>query len=209
MYRTIIIYLALLIVSTTAPAANQEWRFRVLLDDKEIGQHDFILQEQDNDLLLQSEANFEYRLLFVKLYGYEHRATETWSGNCLTGMQSTTDDNGDPYKVSGELQSGQFIVRGTEGVTEMPECSMSFAYWNPAFLQEQRLINIQNGEIVDIQVSDPAPEQVLVRGELRDSYRYKLQAGEMNIELWYSENNEWLALESEASGGRRLRYELL
>lgn len=203
------LFIALFMASATVQAQDREWRFRVLLDDKEIGQHDFILQEQGNDLLLQSEANFEYRLLFVKLYGYEHRATETWSGNCLTGMLSTTNDNGDPYQMSGELQSGQFIVSGTAGVTEMPECSMSFAYWNPEFLKEQRLINIQNGEVIDIQVSDPEPDQLRVRGELRSAYRYHLHAGKMRINLWYSKNNEWLALESEARGGRRLRYELL
>ena len=213
MHKIILLFIALLVVSATASATaqadNREWRFQVFLDDKEIGQHDFLLQKQDDGLLLQSEANFEYRLLFVKLYGYQHQATETWSGNCLTGMQSTTDDNGNPFQVSGELQSGQFIVRGAAGVNELPPCSMSFAYWNPAFLQQERLINIQNGELVDIQVSDPEPEQLLVRGELRDAYRYQLRAGEMNIELWYSDNNEWLALESDARGGRRLRYVLI
>jgi hypothetical protein len=30
----------------------------------------------------------------------------------------------------------------------------------------------------------------------------------MDITLWYSENSEWLALESVAKGGRILRYEL-
>lgn len=203
------IILALLINSSAAYADNREWRFRVLLDEKEIGRHDFILQQQDSGLVLQSEANFEYRLLFVKLYGYEHRATETWSGNCLTGMQSKTDDNGDPFEVSGALQEGQFIVRGNAGVTKLPPCSMSFAYWNPVFLQEEQLINIQNGEVVDIEVSEPEAEQLLVRGELRDAFRYQLRAGKMRIQLWYSDNEEWLALESEARGGRMLRYELL
>jgi hypothetical protein len=44
---------------------------------------------------------------------------------------------------------------------------------------------------------------------MQPAYRYLLGAGELQIELWYSENKEWLALETEARGGRRLRYELL
>ena len=86
---------------------------------------------------------------------------------------------------------------------------MSFAYWNPEFLRQERLINTQNGEVVDVEVSDPELVQLEVRGDQRKAWKYQLQAVEMQIDLWYSENNEWLALESDAKGGRRLRYELM
>ena len=67
----------------------------------------------------------------------------------------------------------------------------------------------QNGEILDVEVSEPELVQLEVRGTLQSAYRYLLGAGELKIALWYSENNEWLALETEARGGRRLRYQLL
>jgi len=209
MFNKIVLMIALMALSASVKAADQEWRFQVYLDDKKIGTHDFILQELDNQRLLQSEANFEYRLMFVKLYGYEHENTEIWTGDCLTGIESTTDANGKPFKVSGSLQGDRFVLKGTAGEAELPSCSMSFAYWNPAFLQQERLINVQNGEVLDIKVSEPERVQLEVRGVMQPALRYQLGAGEMKIELWYSENNEWLALETEARGGRRLRYELL
>ena len=86
---------------------------------------------------------------------------------------------------------------------------MSFAYWNPAFLEQGQLLNTQNGEFLDVEISPPVAEQLSVRGEQQASYRYRLEAGELRLDLWYSENNEWLALESEVQGGRKLRYELL
>lgn len=208
-FRQILLLVSLLSMSATGMAKQQEWRFRVFLDDKEIGRHEFVLQQQDSQQLLKSEANFEYRLLFVKLYEYQHQNTETWSGNCLTNIESSTDANGEPFKVSGSLRDGQFVVQGNKGVSQMPPCSMSFAYWNPDFLKEKQLINVQNGEVLDVVVSDPQQVQIMVRGKPETAWRYDLQAGEMNIELWYSENNEWLALETDARGGRRLRYELL
>ena len=209
MLGKIIVTIALLALSAPVVAGSQEWKFRVYLDDKEIGYHDFTLQELDNQRTMQSEANFEYRLLFVKLYGYEHENTETWTGDCLTGIESRTDANGKPFRVSGALQGDRFILSGTAGEAELPSCSMTFAYWNPVFLQQDRLINVQNGEVIDVKVSEPELVQLEVRGVLQPAWRYQLGAGEMNIELWYSENHEWLALETDARGGRRLRYELL
>jgi len=209
MFSKIALMIASLALSLSVMAADQEWRFQVYLDDKKIGTHDFVLQELDNQRKLLSEANFEYRLMFVKLYGYEHENTETWSGNCLTGIESTTDANGKPFQVSGSLQGDRFMLSGTAGEAELPSCNMSFAYWNPVFLQQERLINVQNGEIHDIEVSEPELVQIEVRGVMQAAYRYLLDAGELKIELWYSEDNEWLALETEARGGRRLRYQLL
>lgn len=209
MIRISALVFALLILSVSAKADRQEWRFQVYLDDKKIGYHDFFLKDLENQRVLQSEANFEYRLLFVKLYGYEHENTETWTGDCLTKIESTTDANGKPFQVSGSLQGDRFVLKGSAGEAELPSCSMSFAYWNPVFLQQEQLINTQNGEVLDIYVSEPERVQLVVRGVLQPAFRYQLAAGEMQIDLWYSENNEWLALETEARGGRRLRYELL
>lgn len=209
MLNRIILAVVLLLQAGTAFAAGQEWRFRVYLDDKEIGYHDFVLEQVDNQQRLQSEASFEYRLMFVKLYGYEHENTETWTGECLTAIDSTTDANGKPFQVSGSLEGDRFVLNGTAGQVELPSCNMSFAYWNPAFLKQDRLINTQNGEVLDIEVSEPERVEIEVRGVLQPAWRYQLGAGEMKIELWYSENHEWLALETEARGGRRLRYQLL
>ena len=209
MFKKMTLLLVLLTLAGTATANEQEWRFRVFLDDKEIGYHNFFLQKLEEESQLQSEAKFEYRLLFVKLFGYQHENVETWRGNCLIKINSKTDSNGEPFQVNGTLEGESFLLSGTAGESQLPPCSMSFAYWNPDFLQQDRLINVQNGEVLEIEVSEPELVELEVRGVLQPAYRYLLGAGEMKIELWYSENNEWLALETDARGGRRLRYQLL
>ena len=62
---------------------------------------------------------------------------------------------------------------------------------------------------LDVQVSEPVRDEIEVRGVTQSAVRYRLEAGDMNIELWYSESHEWLALETDARGGRRLRYVLI
>lgn len=188
---------------------EEAWRFRVYLDDREIGYHDFYLQRSGDLRVLRSEANFEYRLLYVPLFRYAHENTETWSGDCLRSIESRTDSNGEPYRVDGRAEPGYFQVDASAGAAKLPECVMSFAYWNPAFLGQGWLLNTQNGEFLEVEISAPVAEPLTVRGEPQPSYRYRLEAGELRLDLWYSTRNEWLALESEVRGGRKLRYELL
>lgn len=194
--------------ASAAEAPQKEWRFRVYLDDKEIGSHDFFLTEGEDGQQLRSEAQFVYKLLFVKLYEYLHFNTETWQNDCLAGIESETDANGKPYRVSGEREDGGFRVSGSKGEAVLPDCVMTFAYWNPDFLQQRRLLNSQNGEYVEIEVQPPAADELEVRGSVQPARRYQLTAGELEIKLWYSLDREWLALES-VTDGRSLRYELL
>jgi len=84
---------------------------------------------------------------------------------------------------------------------------MSFAFWNPKALEQANLLNAQDGELLEVEISNPVFEELEVLGESRPSYRYRLAAGALNLDLWYSTNNEWLALESEVRAGRILRYE--
>ena len=88
------------------------------------------------------------------------------------------------------------------------ECVMSFAYWNQDFLGESQLLNTQTGEYMDIIVEEVGNEMLEVRGQAVTATRFKLTASEVDLTLWYSPNNEWLALESVAKGGHIIRYEL-
>ena len=190
-------------------AAGNSWRFRVFLDDREIGYHHFYLAEAGGTSQLRSVASFEYKVLFVKLFHYEHENFETWSGDCLQSINSQTDANGEPFNVEGRIHDGEFQVVGSNGEAALPECVMSFAYWNPLFLEQSSLLNTQNGDYQPVEISPPVFEELEVRGEQRPSYRYRLAAGALNLDLWYSTEREWLALESEVKGGRKLRYELM
>ncbi|NNL95324.1 MAG: hypothetical protein HKO64_06840 [Xanthomonadales bacterium] len=201
--------LALSLAPGLVMAQQQEWNFRVFLDDREIGRHDFTLQEQGEAQQINSVADFEYKLLFVKLYEYQHSNTETWKNDCLESIDAKTNANGDRYRVEGEQVAQGFLLRAGSGRELLPACVMTFAYWNPDFLDSTQLLNSQNGELVEVSFSEPEQEELMVRGDLRTAFKYQLQAGDMNIRLWYSETNEWLALESDARGGRVLRYELM
>ena len=184
------------------------WQFRVYLDDREIGYHHFYLAENGDVKQLRSVASFEYKLLFVKLFHYEHENLETWNGDCLQSIDSQTDANGKPFRVDGRRSDGQFRVNATAGDATLPECVMTFAYWNPEFLEQPRLLNPQTGEYVDISVEQAGSDILEVRGQQVPATRFRLTADDFDLTLWYSPDDEWLALESVAKGGHIIRYEL-
>jgi hypothetical protein len=176
--------------AASADLATREWRFDVSLDGKPIGKHLFVLRDVGDSRELTSDARFRVRVLFFDAYRYDHRALETWRGDCLQQLDASTEVNG---------------KRTVVDVTPRDECVQTFAYWNPGILRASRLLNPQTGEYVPVQVrdlgSDPIAGQMAQRFRLIGSGQTPLE-----IDLWYSPAREWLALESRTPEGRTLRY---
>lgn len=78
---------------------TDEFRFNVWFDQKPIGSHAFSISTDQATLNVRSNARFEFKLLFVPVYQYDHEAVEVWQGNCLESVNSTTRDNGKRYRV--------------------------------------------------------------------------------------------------------------
>ena len=212
-FNLLMIGLFALAFATPVPASvvdaeAERWEFDVYLNDKKVGKHSFEVMETDGVRQVLSEANFVYRVLFIPAYQYEHRSAERWAGNCLLEFDARTNANGDRIAVSGARKESGFLVERGEEPLALPDCVMTFAYWNPDFLQQPRLLNPQTGDYVDVNVEKVGTETLEVRGEAVEATRYRLTAYEVDVTLWYSPNDEWLALESVAKGSNIIRYEL-
>lgn len=191
-----------------ANTTTREWNFTAYLDDSEIGYHRFALTQSGPERELLSEARFNVKFLFIDAYRYAHEAREQWRGDCLARIDTTTDDNGKAHRVHGTLTADGLRIDASTEQTLLPQCVMSFAYWNPDFLKQTRLLNAQNGEYLDVRVKALGPDTIAVRGQVTPARRYQLSARDLDIELWYSPTGDWLALDSITADGKRLRYRL-
>ncbi|WP_129779671.1 DUF6134 family protein [Peristeroidobacter soli] len=199
---------ALLALGATPASANQTWDFRVFLDQKEIGTHRFDLVDRDGERELTSEARMAVKLLFVTAYTYDHHDVEHWHGDCVTRLSSTTDDNGEKHRVDVQRRDGETVVRTLDGTQRLGECVLTFAYWNPAMLRQTELLNSQDGERVKVKITDAGADAIDVRGVKTPARRYELRSEKLSIDLWYSEQQQWLALESKTKRGQKLIYKL-
>jgi hypothetical protein len=185
------------------------WKFRVYLDDRDIGFHEFTVVGDGRDARVEIDARFDVKFLFITAYTYRHTNVEVWRDGCLQRIESETDANGDLIEVAGNLSEAGFELDGS-GVVRVVEsdCVKTFAYWNPAILQSDRLLNAQTGEWVPVTVSEQGLETLEVAGTAIAARRYQISMEEGAIDLWYhGDNGQWLALEAPTEGGRILRYE--
>lgn len=185
-----------------------EWNFEVFLDDKKVGTHLFEVMEAADERQVQSVADFEVKFLFFSAYSYQHTAVEKWDENCLRQFDAKTKVNGEPTAVSGETAESGFVVEKNDSKELLPNCVMTFAYWNPEFLKQEQLLNPQTGEYLDVDVQLLGTDTLEVRGEMVKAQRYQVTAKGIDLMVWYTNDDEWVALESVAKSGHVIRYKL-
>lgn len=195
------------LLSTPAAAADQAWEFEVSLDDRRIGYHRFLLSEDGDRRVLETEAAFDVKLLFITAFRYRHSNVEVWDDGCLESINARTDSNGRMFEVKGTRKAERLSIMRNNGDDELEECVRTFAYWDPAVLEADRLLNSQTGEYESVSVRDDGNDVISIDGMPVAARRYVLSAKAGDIRLWYAADSDtWLALEAPAKGGRTIRY---
>jgi hypothetical protein len=181
-----------LLVSGGVEAASKEWRFRVFLDDLDIGYHHFRLTENGSKTRLVTRAELEVTFLMVPVFSYTHENTESWNGGCLESIASVTDENGDWYRVDGGAAAEGFRVTTNAGESLLPDCISTFAYWDKSFLQRKALLNSQTGEYVEVEV-DYLGERLISAGEWK-ARTWSWSSGTRRKETGLRCNQSWKAI---------------
>jgi hypothetical protein len=198
--------LAVFLPLTAGAGTGSEWRFRVYLDDREIGYHHFTLEQDSNTRRLVTEARFDVTFLKLPVFRYRHSNEEIWNDRCLARISSSTDENGRQFRIEGSAGENGFLLSTRDGDRSLPDCVRTFAYWDRTFLESSRLLNAQTGEYLDVEVLDLGKQTIALRDSVQAAHHYRLHSAQATIDLWYSETGRWLALESTTDSGRVLRY---
>jgi hypothetical protein len=183
------------------------WHFAVLLDGTRIGEHQFMVARHGDDVVVDTLAHFKVKAFFIPLYSYDHRDHEIWRHGCVMAINSETHDNGKTLTVQGSLHRDLLDVVSSRGSESIAGCVKTFAYWDPAFLAERRLLNSQTGEYQLVAVTRTGTQDITSGGHPISADHYEVRATHLAIDLWYSSAGAWLALESKLDNGRTLRYE--
>jgi len=183
------------LVSVASAQSKQTFNFDVLLDKKPIGTHAFTITNNGTNQTIETIARFD-----VKKNG------------CVVSVESSTDSNGDDFSVSLSKQGNDHTVINQDGKKSVnTECLYTFAYWDKNFVDQQRLLNTQNGDMVDIQVRSTEPKRIKVGNRQIEATGFHITepSKDIDIKVYYdSSNDQWVALESVVNKKRTLRYVL-
>lgn len=199
-----------MLVLFSSPLLAKEWAFDVFLDKSKIGLHTFKL---DQNNFLTSRAQFIVKVFFINAYSYDHTAKEQWQGDCLSGLVANTIEDKVVTNIKGTKKEAGFEINNSKAKQILPQCVMTFAYWNPKILLQKKLLNPQNAEYLDTTFEDLGIKTINVKGMPTETQHYKLNGSldgktKLNIELWYAGNTDWVALKSTTPEGYEIIYSL-
>lgn len=185
--------------------------FRVFIDDKEVGEHDFRFSGNPDQFELESTADFAYKVAFVTVFSYEHEAQERWQDGCMVALESSTRERGKDLSVTGSTVDGGFSLEGSAegaGQTHDIDCAWGFAYWTPALRERERLINPQDGRLFEVEWEDLGEQPLSLEGQSVQARAWALRSpgNELDITLYYDPDDCWIGLDSVVGGDRTLRY---
>ena len=181
---------------------TEVWMFDAFIGKKKIGVHQFEVIRSGDKIIAKSSASFEYKVLKIPLFKYEHSVVEVYdSQSCLKSISSETTTNSKRIQLLGEKKGDNFFVTGANEATFGGACLMPFAYWSPRLLNQKALINGQTGVITPIKVRS------VDSGD--NEKNYVLSGKDLDIELSYSSEDKWTGLQSKLPLGRTLKYALV
>lgn len=197
------------LTSDAQTSTQRSYAFKVFLDDDEIGEQRFLVSPDGERTRITVEAKFDVNFWIITAYSYRHTNVEVWEGGCLREIRAKTNDNGDTFFVRGQYQKGQMQLVTHAGQESVKGCVKTFAYWNPTWFQSDRLLNSQTGELQPVDITVVGEETISVRGAPTRTRHLRILSDKFTIDLWYTMNDDWVALQSTTENGGKLRYQLL
>lgn len=204
-----LLLLALLPNASSANTTTGTLKFEVALDDKPIGEHVLTFsRNSDRDLEIDIAIDLAVKFGPFTVFDYTHRNESQWRDGLLQSMQSETNDNGDIHTVVVESLVDQLRVV-TDDINEYatPTSTLPTTYWMASTISQNRLINSQTGELLDIEITEVGREDVSGPDGPISATRYKME-GDLKIELWYDDTGILVGLAFQARGSE-VTYRLI
>jgi hypothetical protein len=184
--------------------------FRLIRHGDVIGSHTLGFQIEGDTLTVQIAVDVLYTLGPIPLVRYTHRNTEIWRNGRLSGLDSRTNKNGTELHMSAHRIAAGLQVEGsgTSRPYIAPEDALPTTYWNARMLQGP-MIGTQDGILVRPRVTQQAMEKVrLASGSDMEARCYTLR-GDLDLDLWYAAESDWVSMRFTVADGSVIRYERL
>lgn len=158
--------------------------YRVLRDGAEIGRHRVRFTHRDDLFIVETEIRIAVTFLFVTLYRYQLDARETWRDGRLIALASTTNDDGDRYRVAAVSNGETIAVEAGANSWTAPATVVPSSLWRRDMARGTLLLGVEQGEPIAVAFDEVGRETVPARGGEVEA-THVVVSGELERDLWY------------------------
>lgn len=199
---------ALLALKASASPDITTVNFAVMRGGMQIGTNSIQVGREGDDISVQTVTHVSVGFGFLTLYRFDQTETEEWAGGRLVAMKSATDDNGTLHRVSATARDGKILVQANKQVQELAPTTVPLNLWNPDLVDQNQVLDPEDGSLEPVKVFDRGEENVTVQGRTRRAHHYQIVTT-FPQDVWYGEDRQLVQVELKGSDGSTIRYQLL
>jgi hypothetical protein len=175
--------------STTHAADTETRDFNVFVDGKGAGSASMnIATADDGTTTVVADTSVKVTVLGLAAYKYSYHGQETWKGGKLQKFDSTCNDDGKKFTVSGAAETEGVRVKANNQERMVSSDVWLSSYWSrpdkSVVDKTIPIIDADTGRSIDSKVTYVGVEKLNLAGQAQTVLHYKL-SGKVNVDLWY------------------------
>ena len=191
--------------------------FDLYRNNQFIGQHIYLFNRDDQNLIVQNTINFEIKILGITLYKYFSKGQEQYIDGKFHSFSSVTKQNKKEKFVKIYKNEDQFFIEGSSYKGEAPKDFIIGTWWNHLIVKSNAQISAASGRIIEQNVKFIGKETIKINNEKYSALRFNFFSSDpslskdkkLNMEVWYDEKSlMWLKASFDNDGywEYRLKY---
>jgi hypothetical protein len=182
-----------------ATSARRE--FVIKVGRRQVGESTVALRRTGGSITADINANLNISILGLINFSYALTAREVWQNGQLRSIEARTDNDGTPEFVSATATSGGVQVNGSRWSGLIPGNPATSSFFAADFLTRPVWISTQDGNPLNVRTGNAGAEMLDTPAGRIGVTRYVVQ-GDMEIDLFYTAQGEWIGSERSLAGQR-------
>ncbi len=192
--RTLLLALCLVGTGPAAACPQPPGRVEYVIRHEaygEIGRHVIGFACAGEDLIVETRVHSEVEVLLMPVFRREARYREVWRGDRLLAFESRFEDNGEVFEVRARASGERMVIDGENGRIEAPASVVSNHPWNAAVVLRPLLFDTRSGRLQQVRVTPAGDATISLGGRAVSARKYRV-TGDLERELWYDRDGNWL-----------------
>ena len=191
--------------------------FDLFRNNKQIGTHVYVFNNDGKKLTVKSEINFLIKKLGVTLYTYHAKGTEVYNNGVLTKFNSKTNQNKKEKYVNMELSEDIYKIDGSSYKGDASKDYIIGTWWNHSIVNADAQISAVSGRIIKQKVTFLGKKSIKIGEKTINALHFNFSSSDakldknkrLNTDVWYEENTlNWVKARFEKQGTWEYRLRL-